>query len=191
MLWYCLQKFDIESITHKYLEKGHTFNENDSVHAAIETASRHLTVYTTDQWAAIIHGARHTMPYKVMQMSLSDFFDFKGLSEYLKNFDLNEQRDKVYISEVRILEIKSNEPNKYRYKYDYDDTEFSAVNLITRVRRTSDTIPNPKTINLKQLRKELIPITLAKYNDLLSLCLNDIIPSPNHAFFVLLPHHTE
>ena len=36
MLWFCLLKFGISSITHKYLEK---VNENDSIHATIESAS--------------------------------------------------------------------------------------------------------------------------------------------------------
>lgn len=31
MLWYCLKKFKLTAIEHKYLEKGHTQNENDSV----------------------------------------------------------------------------------------------------------------------------------------------------------------
>ena len=32
MLWYALQKFRMQSITQKYLEKGNTFNEVDSIH---------------------------------------------------------------------------------------------------------------------------------------------------------------
>ena len=58
MLWYCLQKFDLSSIEHKYLEKGHTFNENDSAHSAIENASRNVPVYTTPQWAATVRKSR-------------------------------------------------------------------------------------------------------------------------------------
>ena len=47
-LWYALNKFILSSIHHiKYLEKGHTQNENDSIHAAIETSSRFVSVYTT------------------------------------------------------------------------------------------------------------------------------------------------
>jgi hypothetical protein len=42
MLWFAIQMFDLKSIEHKYLEKGHTQNENDSVHAALETANRNV-----------------------------------------------------------------------------------------------------------------------------------------------------
>ena len=88
MLWYSLKKFNLSSIEHKYLEKGHTFNENDSIHAAIENVSRNIVIYTTAQWATAIQTARSKKPYIVRQMSLADFFDFKLLSENLKNFDL-------------------------------------------------------------------------------------------------------
>lgn len=76
MIWYCLQKFDLLSIEHKYLEKGHTFNENDSVHSTVEGASRNVPVYTTPQWAATVRKARPKRPYKVKDMSLAAFFLF-------------------------------------------------------------------------------------------------------------------
>lgn len=49
MLWYCLKTFNLDYIKHKYLEKGHTQSENDSVHAAIEATVKHLSIYTTAQ----------------------------------------------------------------------------------------------------------------------------------------------
>ena len=58
MLWYCFQKFSIQSVEHSYLEKGHTQNEGDSVHATIEYSSRNTPVYTTGQWAAVVRTAR-------------------------------------------------------------------------------------------------------------------------------------
>ena len=57
-----------------YLEKGHTFNENDSIRAAVENVTRHLNLYTTSQWAGVIQTARRKHPYKVYEMSLHDFF---------------------------------------------------------------------------------------------------------------------
>ena len=38
ILWYSLKLLDFDNITHKYLECGHTHNENDSVHSCIEGA---------------------------------------------------------------------------------------------------------------------------------------------------------
>jgi len=48
--WYILQKFDVDIITHSFLEVGHTQNENDAVHAAIERASRKISLFVPDQW---------------------------------------------------------------------------------------------------------------------------------------------
>ena len=38
MLWHALNKFSFEKAEHKFLERGHTFNENDCMHSTIETA---------------------------------------------------------------------------------------------------------------------------------------------------------
>lgn len=55
MLCYGKNQFNIRK--HKYLGKGHTQNQNGLVHAAIEAASRHASVYSTSQWASIIRTA--------------------------------------------------------------------------------------------------------------------------------------
>ena len=85
MLWFCLQKFGITSITDKYLEKGHTQNENDSIHATTESASRNIKIYITPQRATVIRAARRDHAYVVKEMSAQDFFYFKDLSLYIKN----------------------------------------------------------------------------------------------------------
>ena len=107
MLWYCLQKLNMSSITHKYLEKGHAFNENDSVHSIIETASKNIPVYTTPTWAA----TRPKRPYEVKEMTLQDFLDFKKVAENIKNFEINTKNDKVQWSKIRVLKLTSSNPN--------------------------------------------------------------------------------
>lgn len=95
MLWYALQKLSLKSIEHKYLENGHTQNENDSIHSSIESASKNISIYTTPQWASTVKLARPSHPYQVKEMSLSDFIDFKEVSKHLKKFDLDLNREKV------------------------------------------------------------------------------------------------
>ena len=124
-----LTEVKIDKKEHKYLEKGHTFNENDSAHAAIETTSRHLAVYTTSQWAVIVRAAGPKRPYIVKEMALDDFYDFKSLSMSLKNFDQDEDRNKLLISEVRALHLKSCEPKKFFFKNDHSVEQFCSVNL--------------------------------------------------------------
>ena len=68
---------NLDSDEHKYLEKDHTQNEGDSIHATIEHASRNISIYTTGQWAAVIRTARPgRRPYIVKELSQSNFFDF-------------------------------------------------------------------------------------------------------------------
>ena len=74
-----------ELIEHTYLVKGHTFNENGSVHSTIERIYRNMTIYTTHQWAAVIRGAKkRNPPYTVTEMASDNFYDCKGLSLNLK-----------------------------------------------------------------------------------------------------------
>ena len=119
MIWYAVQKFDLEYIHHKYLEKGHTQNENDSVHAAIENVSKNIAVYTTPQWAAIARTARKHNPYIVTEMDHLNFFNFKSVVEKLKNFDLDLERNKVFWSKVRTLQITKDHPHIMIFQYDF------------------------------------------------------------------------
>ncbi|KAI4466565.1 dna-directed rna polymerases i ii and iii subunit rpabc2 [Holotrichia oblita] len=65
-------------IIHRFLEKGHTQNEDDSMHAVIENAKKRVpSVYTPDQWITLIKMAKVTgEPYVVKEMSQEDFFFF-------------------------------------------------------------------------------------------------------------------
>ena len=84
MVWYCLQKFNLRSITQKYLEKGHTQNEGDTIHSKIEKTSKNLSIYTTSQWAAIIRTAPPSNPYKAHELNHCDFFNFKESARQIK-----------------------------------------------------------------------------------------------------------
>ena len=118
MLWFAMQKFDLESIHHKYLEKGHSQNENDSIHASVERASRFISVYTPGQWAAVIRSARHNQPYHVKEMGQKDFYDFRTLSSNIKNFDLDSNRNRLFISYVKTLKMHAEQPDMVFYQYD-------------------------------------------------------------------------
>ena len=59
MLWYALNKFKLDTIEQIFLVKGHTFNENDSVHSTIERAYKSKAIYTTHQWATVVQMAKN------------------------------------------------------------------------------------------------------------------------------------
>ena len=184
MLWYCLKKFNLKSITHKYLEKGHTQTEGDSMHSAVESASKKVPVYTTGQWATIVRSARQKKPYIVTEMTLKDFSNFKQLSTNIKNFEKTTEGHKVSWNSIKILKLDAKTPNKFQYQTDYEGHQFE-VDLFQSTRHA---IPNAKTLRLQQLRSENPPITKAKYLDLVSLCQANIVPRAHHPFYILLPN---
>ena len=57
--------FDLKTINHTFLEKGHTETENDSVHhATIERKARNIEIYSPQQWFAVVRSARSSkQPY--------------------------------------------------------------------------------------------------------------------------------
>lgn len=70
------------NIRHTFLEKGHTQNEGDSVHATIECAKKGIIIYVPMQWVTLVQSAKVTKePYLVIQISNNEFLDFKWLVE--------------------------------------------------------------------------------------------------------------
>ena len=63
--------------------------------------NKYSRIYTTPQWAATIRAARPGKPYVVHALDVQDFYDFKALSEQLKNFDVNSDGEKVYWRSIR------------------------------------------------------------------------------------------
>ena len=152
MLWYAIQKFNLTCIQHKYLEKGHTQNENDSIHATVEASSRHVSVYSTSQWAACIRASRRKHPYIDKEMDLCDFLDFKALADNLKNFDLDMDRSKVQWKKIKTLKINEENPNIVHVQYDYNGAVHQ-LDLLYRARKIQD-LPNADQISLTQLRHD-------------------------------------
>lgn len=65
-------------ITHRFLEKGHTQNEGDSMHACIENSHKRKLIYVPSQWVTLIRCAKVTWkPYTVFEISNEEFLDFK------------------------------------------------------------------------------------------------------------------
>ena len=82
MFWFTIKKNDafLDKIEHCFreVEVGRTQNEKDSVHSVIAQTAKKIPVYTPEQWATVVRGARRNKkPYSVKEMSSGDSFDFK------------------------------------------------------------------------------------------------------------------
>ncbi|XP_056458619.1 uncharacterized protein LOC130392188 isoform X2 [Gadus chalcogrammus] len=75
-----LLKFATErkkQVTQKYLQRGHTQMECDSVHSVIERKLRNRDVHVPAEYAAVIRGARSSpKPYELKYVDYSFFQDF-------------------------------------------------------------------------------------------------------------------
>ena len=110
-LWYSLNRYNLTSINHQFLVVGHTFNDGDSAHSAIEHASRKIEIYTPSQWAATIRIGSHKRQYIVKEQTTEDFKDCKEMSTALPNLDLDEQRNRIKWMSIRSIEVHASEPD--------------------------------------------------------------------------------
>lgn len=182
---YCLKKFNLQSIIHRFLEKGHTQNEGDSMHALIERCKKNKEVYVPAQWVMLVKMAKRTgEPYKVREMSQEDFFNFKELIKNL-NFTTDETNEKVKWTHIREIVVEHEEPDVIQFKYDFAEDHYKKLDLkkISKITRTKKLVT--KNEPTKAYHK-LIPITKKKYDHLKSLLKH--IPREYHEFYQNLPH---
>ena len=100
MYWYAINTMKIESITHNFLETGHTQNEN-ATHAAIERTTRKALVVTSSMWSGINRNARPSNQYHVKDMMQTNFLDFKEVAKNLKNYDVTEQNESCQLDDIK------------------------------------------------------------------------------------------
>lgn len=180
-------------ISHKFLEKGHTQNEGDSMHSTIEKSRKHKTIYVPAQYYSLIRNSKvNGLTYNVCEMDQSDIFNFKNFSN-INFFTKNLKNETVQISKIREIFISKNEPNKLLYKYEFDEN-FEEILLYCESTSTSKRPGrkrkpvNRDTIDL--LYNDTRPITECKYIDLMYLCEKNYIPALYKTFYKNLPHTT-
>ncbi|CAH1640749.1 unnamed protein product [Spodoptera littoralis] len=179
---YCAKKFNV-SIKHRFLEKGHTQNEGDSVHALIEREAANTTIYTPDEWRLLVRWAKSTgKPYEVRNMTRNNFFDLKS---YVNNkiWSKNTEGVKVTWNCVKQVFVDKSEPNKLLYKCEHTGTEYKTVTISSNTRRNA--VSSLPTLEIAYK----IPLKLSKdkHKDLISLVNLGIIPSQYADFFRSLP----
>lgn len=113
---------NINRITHKFLITGHTQNEEDAMHSAIEKEKQRMlksnAVYIPAQWVPIISLAKKTgHPYKVKQVQTTEIFDIKYLTSIIgKNFTRNTEGENIKWSDIKILKVEKMYPTTIFYK---------------------------------------------------------------------------
>lgn len=168
------QNESLQILDHKFFETGHSQMECDSIHSKIEQRSKYSNVYTTNEWETIIKVARQKpSPFSTHSLQFDDFKDFKGA--------ISSQLKKIPWMKVCWLRYSKENANIIQYKTSFEEDEFSQIKLIHKRGR-----PSEPTVN--QAYNYRLPISNEKYNDLIGLCKDLIIPKSSHIFFEVLPH---
>nr|CAH7766115.1 unnamed protein product [Callosobruchus chinensis] len=145
---YAVQHFDwLESITHKYLIKGHSQNEGDSAHSLIERQIKRSA-------------KKSGQPYKVDELCHKDIFDLKqlasdiGFTSYPKK---NTDGDPLKISEIKVLKIMKDSPETILYKTSLPARRISNHKLNTQKekQKSRNKISKPQIISPKESVTEI------------------------------------
>ncbi|KAE8738262.1 hypothetical protein FOCC_FOCC016262 [Frankliniella occidentalis] len=179
----------LKVIDHKFLIPGHTFMECDQIHAQIEKKKRRATAelhYPRD-WFNFI---RTTVPYNnsnllVREMKQKHFLDFVSLLQLKMNGPLimrskNTEKEHFLFSHVQWFQYREESSTVVLYKEDLDcETAFKQINFRRRGKLGIN------ALKTKQCSQQMLPISIEKKNDLLSL-----LPQVNpiyHQFYQTLP----
>lgn len=177
---------NIETIEHKFLESGHSMMECDSMHSAIESQKKYVSVYTMHDWLNIFRlarskrGKKKNSQYIVSELKYDDFLDLPKVAKtMLKNVKTDTEGNKINWLKVKCFKYQKTYPNIIQYRYDHKSS-YLAINVNGRGRPT--TLPN-----LSNMYNNPLPISSQKYKDLLRLCETKVIPEEFHAWYKLLP----
>ncbi|XP_053614598.1 uncharacterized protein LOC128677637 [Plodia interpunctella] len=171
------QKYNV-IIKHTFLEKGHTQQEGDSVHALIERSAKNKCIYTPLEWFALVRWAKQDgKPYNVVEMDHTKFLDYKSILAS-KNWAKNTNGEVVQWTKIKEVKVFPSDPNKLLYKYNLDESQYMTIVTRTNTRRRQQ-----DNTNIPPLYDDVLPISLAKKNDLISLCNSGIIPAVHHNFY--------
>ncbi|KAL4152823.1 hypothetical protein QTP88_000656 [Uroleucon formosanum] len=178
---FALRKFDLNSITHKFLIKGHTQNEGDSVHSLIERKTKQALksgpIYTPEGLVSLIRTAKRIgEPFSVNELSYEDFFDLKLLASEIGSLRIvkNTQNQPVKFKEIKMLKVQKDYPNSFFYKHSYGEADFMEAIIIRKVK-----ILCP----LKPAFNQKPGISEAKKNDLMRLIDKNLIPIVYKTFY--------
>ncbi|CAH1109430.1 unnamed protein product [Psylliodes chrysocephalus] len=128
----------IKQISHKFLLRGHTHMEVDSIHSVIEQESKECPNYkimTPWHWMQLARLSGKNKDYVVFEMTTPDFKDFNKLYNIpnapFQNCKKTEKGEKFLISKVVLKQGRQDSPGVLFFKSDFDQ-EFDSIDFNRR-----------------------------------------------------------
>lgn len=188
LLLFINNNFNFDKVSIKYLESGHTQMEVDSMHSSIEQAKKNVSVYSPDEWMTIIRNSRRRQPYTVYKQTFGDVKDLKHLFKSLKHpLKKNSNNDQVNWLKIKTLQVRKSDLNSIFYTESWASPMLE-INVKDGKRKVNS---EPIPTNIVNKFAANLPISVAKYKDLKSLCTKNIIPSEYHQFYLGLKQGVE
>ena len=183
---YCVNHIEgVLSIEVLFLVRGHTENCADEVHSAIE-GEKNIVVYTPSDWAVLVRNTKMKDAEIIMHhLDYSDFFHVTDYMNQIPNFYKDEAGDTIVNwNYTKHWKVSADSPYTFMFKVEYD-ADFSEIDMLQlggckrKKRKSAKDIPS----EMKAAYKKPHPISVEKYNDLMWMCQNGIIPKRQHYFF--------
>lgn len=161
-------------VTQKFLERGHTQMECDSVHSVIERRLKDQDIHVPAEYVSVMKKAR-TKPkaYEVKYLDHGFFSDFSKL-KHCKSIRPGMRTGDATVHDLRAIRYNINGTMDYKLQHSDDWTPFLRRDLrntddnatVTPLHTTSLTIKEAKYKHLQQL-KEVMPIDFHSFYDVL------------------------
>nr|CAH7718008.1 unnamed protein product [Callosobruchus chinensis] len=172
----------------KFMESGHSYLEADAMHATIERARKHKSIYTTREWSVLISTARRNpRPYYVNNLRFDDFYDLQELAATMtpNTTTNNTNQEKVQWLKIKWMRFEKTDPYLIKYKYELSDEEFLLIDVAGRRKRGRQ--QGWSSYELSKKYSQRIPISLKKKNDLLFLFRTKVIPTEYQQYIQDIP----
>ncbi len=179
---YMAQKYQV-TIVQKYLEKGHTQMECDSVHSAIETQFRNAEIYLPSGYISATIAARPDDPYTVEYLDHSFFQRFRQLSYYTTIRPSINKAGEATVTDIRALKYRRNGEIQFKLNHSGEWKDLSAAQRKRRSAKISTNFCNEELPNLFPSRR---PIKKKKFDHLQEL--KAVVPADTHAFYDSIPY---
>jgi len=170
---------NIKSITHKFLVKGHSQNENGAAHSVIEREIKKALlsgpIFVPSQYAQLMRSAKKRgKKYDVIELSHAEFLNVKILTERTSNKRI------FKIAEIAQFKVTKDKPQTVFFKTSFGEDNWEEATL--QPRRGSASDPS----GLQKLFKTRQQIDSRKKESFLKLIEKNIIPKVYEPFYKAL-----
>lgn len=160
-------------ITHKYLERGHTQMECDSVHSTVERQLGRKPIHCPATYVEEIRSARRCQPYTVKYVRHEFFNDYSNLRYHSSIRPGCKTADPVVTDLLQMIYLPD---GSVRYKLSHTGQELLLP--------CSARLPGPRVLGRRYTAP--LKISKAKFKHLQEL--KRVIPVDYHTFYDSLPH---